>query len=110
MKIDYTKLPKKANPLDVEQIVIFAKNHGYTIVKIDYNTGMIRFRNGGIHVNLYTTSFTVSTEMLHPKKGKTQLHRKGLTIQEAKEVFMNPRVHTGLGYYRKKNGNKETDV
>ena len=32
---------------------------------------------------------------------KTQLFRRKITTQQAEAIFINPRVHTGLGYYHK---------
>lgn len=46
--------------------------------------------------------FTVATALNHPKKGKAQLFRKGITIRELGKIFEDPRTHTGKGYYDKK--------
>lgn len=102
MDINYEDLPKKSFIPDVKEIVIFAKENGYSIFNIDYKTGLIQFRSGAVKINLYSTSFTMTTQMDHPKQGKTQLHRKGLTLLQIKEVFINPRIHTGMGYQKKK--------
>ena len=41
--------------------------------------------------------------MDHPTKGKTQLFRRMVnTIEGLENIFENPRLHTGTGYYRKK--------
>lgn len=56
-------------------------------------------------VNVYWNSkndlFTVQTWMNHPKKGKTQLNRKDVSIGLLGEIFKNPRIHTKKGYYLK---------
>lgn len=103
MEIDYNNLPKKAivKKTSLVEVLASAKSLGYLIEKVDYNTGLFRFVNGGIHINFYCTSFTITTELNHPKKGKTQLHRRNLTTMEVREIFKNPRKHTGQGYYKK---------
>lgn len=45
--------------------------------------------------------FTVQTYLKHPKQGKTQLNRRGLTTKEVYQLIHNPREHTGKGYYTK---------
>lgn len=50
---------------------------------------------------LHNPLFTVSTSMNHPKKGKTQLHRKGVGMELLGQLLDNPRKHTGSGYYEK---------
>lgn len=42
--------------------------------------------------------FTVQTTIDHPKKGRNQLNRKNLSIDQALPLFDNPRLHTGKGY------------
>lgn len=46
-------------------------------------------------------TFTVGTSLRHPRKGKTQLFRKGLKESEVLELLKNPRKHTRKGYYTK---------
>lgn len=43
--------------------------------------------------------FTVQTAINHPKKGRTQLNRQGITFPQLEHLFSNPRQHTGKGYY-----------
>lgn len=54
-----------------------------------------------VHSNKRNNLFTVSTDLLHPKQGKNQLFRKGLTESEVKQILKNPRQHTGKGYRTK---------
>jgi len=53
-------------------------------------------------MDYYPTTGTVKTSMDHPSKGHTQLFRHGLTESEFHSVAMEPRSHTGKGYYTKK--------
>ncbi len=102
IEIDFNALPKKARSNHGLGIIVdYAKKAGYSVIKVDYATGMIRYMSGGVCINFYTTSGTITTEIFHPKKGKTQLHRKGLSMSELKSIFDNPRKHTGKGYYKK---------
>lgn len=90
-QINIEQLPKRAHrkKSELRLILDYAKLIFWNIVKVDYHTGLIRFENGGVNINLYTTTFTVSTELYHPKRGKSQLHRKGLTAAEIIQVFKN---------------------
>lgn len=45
-------------------------------------------------VTFYKPVFTVQTAINHPKKGKTQLNRKGVTMELLEKIFENPRIHT----------------
>ncbi len=83
----------------VNKIINLAFNNEYSLIKIDYNTGMLRFKKDDIGINVYATKMTVTTEINHPKKGKTQLHRKTCTMLLLETIFSNPRIHTGKGYY-----------
>lgn len=49
-----------------------------------------------------TMLFTVTTQLRHPKKGKTQLHRRHCNLHEVRAILRNPRQHTGKGYFRVK--------
>lgn len=111
--INISNLPKKArNSKGLPVIMDHAKKCGYSIVMVNYDVGMIRYRKKfesykgskdvSVSINFYSTNGTITTELVHPKKGKTQLHRKGLNLTEIKSIFDNPREHTGNGYYKKK--------
>lgn len=102
-EVDLNALPRKAirNRNLTALVLNNAEALGYDLIKIDYNTGLLRFEKEGVNINYYTTSKTVTTELNHPKKGKTQLHRKHLCREQVMEVFKTPRLHTGHGYYRK---------
>jgi chorismate mutase len=51
-------------------------------------------------INVYYTTGTVGTCLDHPTGGKTQLFRRDVDYELLKEIFENPRAHTGTGYYR----------
>lgn len=44
---------------------------------------------------------TVGTYVDHPKQGKTSLFRRWVTNEELKQIFKNPRAHTGKGYRKR---------
>ena len=54
-------------------------------------------------INVYYTTGTVGTCLEHPRLGKTQLFRRGCTMEALATIMANPRVHTGKGYYKRKN-------
>jgi len=63
---------------------------------------VISFRKGDsspIRINVYWTTGTVGTCLDHPRQGKTQLFRRNVDLSTLREIFKNPRVHTGAGYY-----------
>lgn len=92
--------------LDKKQVKKFAKQHNWTWKEHRGDGNVLvfeRYDKEGHRqqVNVYFTTGTVSTALWHPKKGKTQLHRKGVDEELLVEIFKNPRVHTGEGYYFK---------
>ena len=52
---------------------------------------------------IYDLKFTVTTQLSHPTKGRTQLHRRSVDIMQLQRILEEPRVHTGKGYYKKPN-------
>ena len=55
--------------------------------------------DGKVRINVYYTTGTIASCLLHPLKGKTQLFRRNQTIGSLQMIFANPRTHTGEGYY-----------
>jgi 5'-3' exonuclease len=81
-----------------------AEARGWTKVDTrNSTTPMESYKNvKGERVNYWHTTGTMGTCLEHPKQGKTQLFRKDVnTQQQAKEIFDNPRKHTGKGYHRR---------
>jgi len=82
-----------------------AKKHGWKLHDIQENIGMLSFvkiiGNDPARINIYTTKMTVGTCINHPRKGKTQLFRKKVSIELMDKIFENPRVHTHKGYQQK---------
>jgi len=82
-------------------VIALAKSKNWQIISEQHNIGMVSFLKDSIRINVYYTKMTVATCLNHPKKGKTQLFRKNVTIEELKLIFENPRIHTKKGYYTK---------
>jgi hypothetical protein len=60
----------------------------------------IRFKKeAGVYVDVWYTKMTVGTVLDHPTKGRGQLFRKNVDRKTLRDIFENPRVHTGKGYY-----------
>ena len=94
MEIEYEKLPKKAkyNKSYAEDVIEYATNEcSYNIEKIDYNIGMVRLKGDYANINIYLTTFTITTEFKVPGIGKVQRNEKGMTIEELKERIKLPR-------------------
>lgn len=88
--------------LNLDKVQKMAKAHDY--VRIDYQPKLkmvsyFGFMKVCCRINIYLSTGTVATCLDHPVKGKTQLFRKRVTIRQLNEIFRNPRVHTGKGYY-----------
>lgn len=96
----------KSYKIPINIIESIATDNGYN--KIDYqkNIGMISYSNGEIRINIYLTKMTVGTCLKHPTKGITQLFRRKVDEDMLKEIFSNPRTHTGKGYYKNKKHSK----
>ena len=96
------RLPIKSRQ-NLNRILNLAFYHKYDLIKVDETTGMLRFEKNDVQINVYSTTLTVTTELYHPKKGKTQLHRRLANDQNKfsllSRIFEKPRLHTGKGYY-----------
>jgi hypothetical protein len=83
----------------IAKLTEMAEKHGWRLIKWQEDIKMVSFKKGDDRVNIYTTTMTVATCVRHPKLGKTQLFRRGVTRLELDKIFENPRVHTKKGYY-----------
>ena len=81
------------------EIMHLARDCGYELLMVNEPTNMLRFTNGREQINVYVGTMTVTTELKHPEKGKTQLHRRNVSMELLEKIFKNPRQHTGRGYY-----------
>lgn len=87
---------------DREIVILFvAVTNGWQVIGYQDDIKMMSFKKAGMRVNVYTTKMTVGTCLVHPKKGATQLFRKNVNLELLREIFKNPRVHTGKGYIEK---------
>ena len=96
----------------MEQIVNKANSLMYITDRINDYSIVFKKRcpfNGNITFNFYWSKrtvsalhkkFTVQTTLDHPK-GRKQLIRKDLNIEEAIRLLSDPRAHTGQGYFKK---------
>lgn len=90
----------------IDDITLTALKAGWMFKQFDKNTGMISFIKEDQRINIFLTTLTVATTVNHPKSGRNQLYRKGLTLNQIYKLFNNPRNHTGAGYRRKKDDNR----
>ncbi len=91
-------------PVEFETILTITERRGYEFEYLNFETSCVGVFNQTCKVTIYPVKdrFTVTTCLVHPLKGPTQLHRRGITLQELDLILENPRVHLGKGYYRKK--------
>lgn len=53
-------------------------------------------------MDIYPPVFSVQTALFHPKnRRRTQLTRRKINMVTLGKIFINPRTHTGKGYYQK---------
>lgn len=95
--------PRAEAPLDVDAVRRAAASRGYREVQHNEASRVLGFvsRDGQARINVYYTTGTVGTSLEHPRQGRTQLFRRGITLAELGEILDNPRVHTGAGYHRR---------
>ena len=55
--------------------------------------------NDDVRINVYWTTGTVGTCFYHSVRGRTQLFRRDVDLMCLGDIFRNPRVDTGVGYY-----------
>lgn len=77
------------------RMISFEKHFDYSRKPVRVN---VYYKKGSSRRNL---DLTIATSMDHPKKGKTQLFRKGVNNSVFIKLLKNPRQHTGNGYYKK---------
>lgn len=88
-----------------------AVREGWTVIDIQKNIKLVRFMKtvsgDVVKLNMYyggkgggRAHYTVATALTHPTKGKTQLFRKGVTLDDLHRILRNPRAHTDKGYYQ----------
>jgi hypothetical protein len=78
-----------------------AKKHAYAETDHQENIYMVSFRKNDIRINVYYSKMTIATCLNHPRKGKTQLFRRGVwDLKLLENIFAYPRVHTKIGYYK----------
>jgi hypothetical protein len=105
--MDNTTWKKHPNDLYASHAKKYAYKFGWIEIAFKPENKLISFMKEVepkkmARINIYYTTKTVGTCLDHPKKGKTQLFRKNVSIQQLEKIFANPRTHTDKGYYQKK--------
>ena len=75
----------------------------YDYEKLDCSSSTVRmasYRKGAVRLKFWLSIGTVGSYLKYPKRGRTQLFRRDVDMNEADVIFGNPRVHTGKGYRR----------
>lgn len=85
----------------INTITKIAEDKNWKLFEHQENIKMLSFVKMDARINVYYSKMTVATCINHPKKGKTQLFRRHVSLNELKKIFTNPRVHTDMGYYEK---------
>ena len=53
-------------------------------------------------INVYWTTGTVATCVDHPRQGPTQLFRRNVSLVLLRQLMLDPRLHTGVGYHHRR--------
>jgi hypothetical protein len=91
----------------LEQVRGIAEKHDFSEISLNMESRVISFRKESARINVYYTTGTVGTCLNHPTRGKTQLFRRNISLNELEALFQNPRSHTGRGYYYRQHLNQE---
>ncbi len=90
----------------IAELNVMANMYGWRNINVNIESRLVSYAKmidfKPIRMDIYYTTMTVTVSLEHPKKGKTQLHRRNVTDEELEKLFQNPRTHTGKGYYKKK--------
>lgn len=93
------------NASKLDRVLSIAKETGWVFIRKEPWCFVFAATDNKSGINVYwnskNDSFTVQTWLTHPKKGRTQLNRRDIELHQLKQIFENPRTHTGKGYYRK---------
>lgn len=93
--------PPELIPEEASSFYEESYKRGWRLLDVQEGCKMLSILRNGVRLNYYYTTGTVATAMNHPKKGRSQLYRKGLSWDEILSVLDNPREHTNAGYYKK---------
>lgn len=89
----------------IAELNVIANMFGWKNINVNVETRLVSYAKmvdfKPMRMDIYYTTMTVTVSLEHPKKGKTQLHRRNVSDEELKVLFKNPRAHTGKGYYKK---------
>lgn len=88
--------------LDKGKIEKMAVKYSWEFLDWQPANDLLSFFKDGCRLNIWLRRGTVGTALNHPKRGKTQLFRKNCDIDYVRTIMINPRQHTGKGYYEKK--------
>lgn len=91
-------------PLELQKVRSIASQiPGVHELSLNSASKVISFQKVDVQcrINVYYTTGTVGTCLYHPVSGKTQLFRRTVSYDILAEIFRNPRIHTGTGYFRR---------
>jgi hypothetical protein len=93
--------------LDESGLDGMATTHDWNKISTDTSqAAMASYSRQDMRLNFWLSTGTVGSYLDHPQQGKTQLFRREVDMQQANEIFQNPRVHTGAGYQRREHAQK----
>lgn len=91
------------SPFSLDEVRAVAEQFGYTEIGRNEISRVVSFCKESVRINVYYTTRTVGTCLNHPARGKTQLFRREVSMDQLAQIFDNPRSHTGKRYYSRQN-------
>jgi len=87
-------------PLNESELDYTGETRGWEKIEgLPAQPPMASYRKDGVRLNFWLSTGTVGSYLDHPCQGKTQLFRRDIVMSEARDIFDNPRKHTGKGYH-----------
>jgi len=80
---------------NLKKIYFNLRSKVISFAPFDYQAWGVRGR-----MNVYFSTGTVGTCLYHHRQGRTQLYRRDVSPSTLEGLMRNPRLHTGVGYYR----------
>lgn len=87
----------------IAELNVITNMYGWKNIDVNVQSRLVSYAKmidySPARMDIYYTTMTVTVSLEHPKRGKTQLHRRNVSDEELKKLLKDPRAHTGKGYY-----------
>jgi len=105
-----SRLTTRAVSYTVEDVRMAASGTAFHEIRHNEKSKVVSFRSGTTRINVYYATGTVGTCLDDPAKGKTQLFRRNINLDCLRLLFRDPQIHSGKGYYSRKNSREPWEI